>query len=181
MCVCVQGSDSGLVGGGKAILYLGFAGTALCVCVCVSCAVSLMYCLSISLGCKFHGHIPQCLCHTLCVNSKSFPHLSLNHSLYPNNISSLLQSWAWQTLLKTAELSVLIIIIVPVLYFLTLIYPPLLKDLFIPAFFYCWPAGRAVTVAMIQVLQRGMHRRTNSFRLKAISLAVMFLCFLFTW
>ena len=95
-------------------------------------------------------------------------------------LSLSLQSWSCLALMKVVDFPLFVSIIIPVLYFITLIYPPKLKDLFVPAFLYCWPAKQAITAAVIQKLQR-KHYAFNSFRLEAVRLFAFLVCFVFTW
>lgn len=63
-----------------------------------------------------------------------------------------------------------------------LVYPPVLKNLFIPSFLLCWPARQAVGVALVQLAQRHVRTRANiPLRAKIINLFIFLFCFIFTW
>ena len=100
--------------------------------------------------------------------------------IYISSLSLSLQSWSILAIMKVIDFPLFISIIIPLLYFITLIYPPKLKDLFVPAFLYCWPAKQAITAAVIQKLQRKYYA-FNSFRLEAVRLFAFLICFVFTW
>ncbi|XP_064392695.1 potassium channel subfamily T member 1-like [Halichondria panicea] len=87
----------------------------------------------------------------------------------------------WQSALRTLSPSIALTLVLPLLYLLTLFYPPILRNLFIPSFFYCFPARLCFSTAILQALQRSTQSRPSTFRLKMITLTSMFLCFLFTW
>ncbi len=70
---------------------------------------------------------------------------------------------------------------IPFLFVLTLLYPPFLKDLFIPSFLYCWPAAQFLTAAVVQSLQRKAYKIPNNFRVEVARLIIYLICFIFTW
>lgn len=70
---------------------------------------------------------------------------------------------------------------IPFLFLITLLYPPVLKDIFIPSFLYCWPAAQSLSAAVIQSLQRKVYRVPNNFKLEVIRLVIFLVCFIFTW
>lgn len=84
-------------------------------------------------------------------------------------------------MLRSLSPTVGIMVIIPLLNFITLCYPPVLRNLFVPSFLYCWPAMYSFTTAIILALQRNAQSRPSSFRLKVITLASVFICFMFTW
>ena len=62
------------------------------------------------------------------------------------------------------------------------LYPPILRQLFVPSFLLCWPAGYVLRGAIVQLAQRTTIRQSNSvFRVKAVNLAITCINFLFTW
>ena len=64
---------------------------------------------------------------------------------------------------------------------LQLLYPVVLKDLFIPSFLLVWPARQAFSVAFVQYMQRKITRVPNTFRHKTIHLFLFLAAFIFTW
>ena len=62
-----------------------------------------------------------------------------------------------------------------------LLYPPVLRNLFVPLFLLCWPARQALAAAIIQSASRQLGVTPRVFTLKAFALATFLLCFIFTW
>ncbi len=79
------------------------------------------------------------------------------------------------------DFHVLVVLLMPIIYLLTLLYPPVLKNLFVPSFLYCWPAGQGLTVAIVQSLQRKSYKNPNHFKVEGVRLAIFLACFVFTW
>ncbi len=129
-----------------------------CVSAVILCfALAALYVSSVSRVCVY---MCVCVCHTL-----TQPHT--------------LTQVTWQSLLRTVSPTIAITVILPMLYLITLVYPPTLRSLFIPSFFYCFPASFSLSTALLQALQRSS--RSSKFKLKMIALTSVFLCFLFTW
>jgi hypothetical protein len=74
-----------------------------------------------------------------------------------------------------------VMIFIPSLFLLTLLYPPVLKNIFIPSFLYCWPAAQSLSAAVIQSLQRKVYTIPNNFKLDVVRLVIFLVCFIFTW
>lgn len=83
--------------------------------------------------------------------------------------------------LKALDFSLAVNLFVPFLYLVTLLYPPVLKDLFVPSFLYCWPAAQSLAAAVVQSLQRKVYRIPNNFRVEMARLVIFLFCFIFTW
>lgn len=103
------------------------------------------------------------------------------HAVVQNILSFPTQDLSIRGFLKTLDFSLSVVLFIPLLFLITMMYPPFLKDLFVPSFLYCWPAAQSLATAVVQSLQRKAYRAPNNFRVEMARLVIFLVCFIFTW